>query len=57
MHEKFERFNDELNQIPQELRDRPLFVVLLTILFEKEGKIPDNKILIYQKFIEFLMFE
>jgi len=54
---KFEDFKNKLNQIPQELRDRPLFIVLLTILFEKDGKIPDNKISIYEEFINFLMFQ
>lgn len=54
---KFEDFKIELNKIPIELRDRPLFIVLLTILFEKEGKIPDNKISIYEEFINFLMFQ
>ena len=54
---KFEDFKNELKKIPIELRDRPLFIVLLTILFEKEGKIPDNKISIYEEFINFLMFQ
>ena len=52
---KFEHFKNNLNQLRRDLKDRPLFVVLLTIIFEQEGKIPDSKISIYEKFIILLL--
>lgn len=53
----FNQFYKQISSIPIELRERPLFIVLLTFLFNKTGQIPRNKIVIFEEFIDLLLFQ
>ncbi|MFY0698452.1 MAG: SUMF1/EgtB/PvdO family nonheme iron enzyme [Balneola sp.] len=53
----FTMFKNQISELPLELKERPLFIVLLTNIFNSGEEIPNNKITIFERFISLLLFQ